>query len=297
MSGQKKDLRIRSMSPSKAKDSSQGKNEIDLYIDMMRDRLSRIPAKIMVMSGKGGVGKTFISVSLAQYLRKMGYRVALYDADETGASVPFFLGERKAEIYADEDTGELIPHLTYDGIQLMSVEPLLTDKSSPLIWMGSLRTKFILQTLALTRWDEPHIMVMDLPPGTGDEAITLASYVPPSRYSLIVTTPGKLAVAIVRKAVVFSSKMDIPIMGLVENMAYYRCPDGTKLEVLGESSADVMAKEYNVEVLARIPLDESIRRAHDEGVPVYEIAKDSDINKELEKLATEVAKRAGLPNL
>ncbi|PNV81501.1 MAG: ATP-binding protein [Fervidicoccus sp.] len=296
MSQSKKDLRLRG-SPSSKTEGATSKNEVDEYIERAKERLSSIPAKLMVMSGKGGVGKTFISVSLAQYLRKMGYRVALYDADETGASVPFFMGERKGEIFMDEETGELIPLLTDDGIQVMSIEPLLTDKSTPLIWQGSLRTKFILQTLAMTKWDDPHIMIIDLPPGTGDETITIAQYVPPLRFSLIVASPGKLANGIVRKAINFSKRLEVPIIGLVENMSYYVCPDGTKLSILGESIADSMAKDFEIEVLARIPLDESIRRAHDEGIPIYDIARGTNIDRELRGLAEKIASRVNLPKI
>lgn len=293
MTQAKKDLRLKKAPEEKEGERKRG-SEVDQYIEMARERLSSIPVKLMVMSGKGGVGKTFISVSLAQYLRLMGYRVALYDADETGASVPFFLGARKGEIYMDEDTGELIPLLTDDGIQVMSVEPLLTDRSTPLIWQGSLRTKFILQTLALTKWDDPHIMIIDLPPGTGDEVITISQYVPPAKYSLIVASPGKLANGIVRKAVNFSNRLEVPIVGLVENMSYYICPDGTKISILGESVADSIAKEYNLEVLARIPLNENIRRAHDEGIPIYEIAKGTEIDIELRRLAEKLVKKLNI---
>ncbi|MEM0021892.1 MAG: P-loop NTPase [Fervidicoccaceae archaeon] len=297
MSQAKKDLRIRGgISAPGSPQKQEGKSEIDEYIEKARERLSQIPAKIMVMSGKGGVGKTFIAVSLAQYLRRIGFRVALYDADETGASVPFFLGERKAEIYMDEETGELIPYLTDEGIQIMSVEPLLTDKSTPLIWQGSLRTKFILQTLALTRWDDPHIMIIDLPPGTGDESITVAQYVPPPRHSIIVTIPGKLSEGIVRKAVNFSRKLDIPILGIVENMSYYVCSNGEKIEILGKSSAEAIARDYGLEILARIPLNEAVRRAHDEGSPIYEIGNGTAVHEELEKLAKKVAVKVGLSN-
>jgi len=296
MEAQKKDLRLRDNLPKK-REEAQKKSDIDEYIEMTREKLSKIPVKLMVMSGKGGVGKTFVSVAVAQYLRAMGYRVALYDADETGASVPFFLGERKGEIYMDEETGELIPLLSYDGIQVMSVEPLLTDKSTPLMWYGALRTKFILQTFAMTRWDDPHIMVIDLPPGNGDEVLTVAQYVPPQRYSLIVSTPGRLVYGIVKKAINFSRRLEVPVLGVVENMSYFTCSDGSKVQILGESAAELLAKEFNVEVLARIPLSEHIRRAHDEGIPVYEAVKGTEIDEELKKLVREIIERTGLPKL
>ncbi len=273
-----------------AKALEEAKRRVDEIMERARRRLAPIKAKIMVMSGKGGVGKTFIATSIALYLSRKGYRVGIYDADETGAADPYVLGERKAIVYRDSETGELLPIVTRHGLKLMSIEPLLPDDTTPLVWMGPLRTRFLLETLSMTRWGELDFLIIDLPPGTGDEAITLAQIVPEPRFAIIVSTPGTLTTAIVRKAIVFCNKMGIPIMGLVENMSYYKCPGGEELEVLGKSNADRLSLEYDIPVLGRIPIDERVRESHDRGEPIYRLAPQSDIDAKLDEIADNILK-------
>lgn len=286
---EKKDLRLRDK-PSVAKGPSlaKSKNEIDMYIEQIKEKLGKIKVKLFTMSAKGGVGKTFLTAALAQYLVKNGVKVALYDADETGSILPFVLGERKAEIYMDTETGEIIPFLSDKGYQILSVEPMLSDKSAPLIWQGALRTKFLLQTLAMAKWDDVDVLLFDLPPGTGDEVITLSQYIPPEKYSIIVTIPGKLSENVVKKSIVFAQKTDIRILGIVENMSYYVCPDGSRIEPLGKSNAETLSEQYGIKLLGKIPLHESIRESHDTGLPIYEIAPGSDIDRELNALAVTI---------
>jgi ATP-binding protein involved in chromosome partitioning len=186
-----------------------------------------------------------------------------------------------------ERTKELIPLETRHGVKFMSIEPFLPEGETPLLWEGALRTRFIVDTLSSTRWGELDIMVYDLPPGTGDEVITIAQVIPPPRFAIIVSSPGKIAEPVVRKAIVFAQKMQLPIMGLVENMSYVKCRNST-IEVFGESSAERLSKEYGIEVLARIPLDPLVRRAHDEGKPVFEIAPGSEVDQVLEELSERV---------
>ncbi len=284
----KRDLRIRKPvagpTPTDARVQEKRKIEIEQLIEAIQDKLGRIKVKILVMSGKGGVGKTFVSTSLALYLRKKGYRVGLYDADETGAAVPYVMGERKAEIYKDQETNQLIPVTTRYGIKLMSIEPLLPSEETPLVWQGPLRSRFLIETLALTDWSNIDILVIDLPPGTGDEAITLAQVIPPRRYSLIVSSPGALATNVVKKAIVFANKMNIPIIGLIENMSYFRCPGGEKLEVLGKTTAEELSFSYDIPVLGKIPLDHRIRESHDKGIPIFELAPNSELDEKLNEI-------------
>lgn len=269
---------------------------VDVLFQRAHDRLSRFKAHIIVLSGKGGVGKTFISTSLALYLARRGLKVGLFDADETGAAVPFVLGERNTEVYVVEKTKELLPLESRYGIKFMSIEPFLPEGETPLLWEGALRTRFIVDTLSNTRWGDLDIMVYDLPPGTGDEVITIAQVIPSPRFAIIVSSPGVIAESVVRKAIVFAQKMQLPIMGLVENMSYVDC-DGVRYEVLGESTAEKLSREYGVEVLARIPMDPVVRRAHDEGKPVYELAPGSEIDYVLSELAEKVYRNLRLLGL
>ncbi len=267
--------------------STRGGPGIEVLFQRAHEKLSRFKAHLIVLSGKGGVGKTFIATSLALYLARKGLKVGLFDADETGAAVPFVLGERNAEVLVVEKTKELLPLESRYGIKFMSIEPFLPEGETPLLWEGALRTRFIVDTLSNTRWGDLDVMVYDLPPGTGDEVITIAQVIPPPRFAIIVSSPGQIAESVVRKAIVFAQKMQLPIMGLVENMSYVNC-NGEKVEVLGESTADKLAREYDIEVLARIPLDPAIRRAHDEGRPIYEVAPGSEIDYTLAELAERV---------
>ncbi|MGB9831589.1 MULTISPECIES: Mrp/NBP35 family ATP-binding protein [Fervidicoccus] len=293
----KNDLRIREMKAgSTTTNPKKAAEEIDQYISMMQKKFEKIKNRIMIFSGKGGVGKTFIAASIAMYLSKMGYKVGVYDADETGSVIPFVLGNSDAEIYMEESSGELIP-ANIKGIQVMSLELMLKEKDSPLIWQGALRTKFILQTLALTRWEDLDFLIFDMPPGTGDEAITISQYVPSPKYAIIVSSPGKLSEGVVRKAVVFLKKMEIPILGIVENMSHYTCDDGSKIEVFGKSYIEEIARDHGIEALGKIPLDERIRESQDKGVPIYELASGSEVDRSLELLAKKIIEKLSSKDL
>lgn len=284
---EKKRLRITTLPGKKQVKTIQPPPLEDIFSEVGR-RLSKIKNHIIVLSGKGGVGKTFISTSIAFYLARKGYKVGLFDADETGAAIPFVLGERNKDILVVQKTGELLPIEAKYGIRFLSIEPLLPTGETPLLWEGSLRTKFILDTLSLTRWGELDFMIYDMPPGTGDEVITIAQVVPQPRYGIIVSSPGIIAEGAIRRAIVFAKKMNIPLIGFVENMSYYECDDGTMIDVLGESNVKKLQEIYGIEVLERIPIDPIVREANDSGKPVFEINEESLIHKKLESLANKV---------
>ncbi len=280
-------------------DKERGKQDIEKMREEARRRIEEITRKVeenlrnvkvrlIVLSGKGGVGKTFVSTSLAFYLGKKGYKVGLLDADETGAAAPFVLGERKKPVYVRVDTGKMMPIEARYNIKFISVEPLLPSGETPLMWMGPLRTKLLLDFLGSVEWGDLDFLIADMPPGAGDEVITMATALGEPRYAIVVGSPGRIATSVVRSAIVFCRKMNIPILGLIENMSYFRCPDGSILEVFGESTVEELSREYGVPVLGRIPIDPVVREANDKGKPVFELSPGSEVDKMLESIVDKI---------
>ena len=217
---------------------------------------------IGVCSGKGGVGKSLVSGELAVMLHRMGYRVGILDADITGPSVPKMFGiEDKA--YGDGE--KIFPGETAKGIKVMSINLLLENDDAPVIWRGPVIAGAVKQFWEDVAWGELDVMVIDMPPGTGDVPLTVFQSIPLDGV-VVVSTPQDLVGMIVRKAVNMAGMMNIPVIGLVENMSYAICPDcGKKLELFGKSRIAQEAAELSLPVLAQLPFDASAAQLCDEG--------------------------------
>lgn len=234
------------------------------FAKQVEENLKDVRYKIAVISGKGGVGKSFISAALALALARLGYSVGLLDLDVHGPSIPKITGIRGMRLYAVEGKIEPIP-LT-ENLKVLSLELMLDELDKPIVWRGPLKAKAIAELLYLTNWGKLDYLVFDLPPGTGDEPLSVAQLVPEPRGAIIVTTPSSLAGAVVRKAVEFCIQLDLPIIGIVENMSYFKCPVcGTIHKVFGEGAAEEVAEKYNIDIIARIPIHPDLSRALDEG--------------------------------
>ena len=206
---------------------------------------------IGVVSGKGGVGKSLVSGSLAVTLRRMGLSVGLLDADITGPSVPHMFGVREK---AMGDGERIYPALSSTGIRLMSTNLLLEEEDAPVVWRGPVLAGVIKQFWEDVDWGELDAMVIDMPPGTGDVPLTVYQSIPLSGI-VVVTTPQDLVSMIVRKAVNMANLMNIPVLGLIENMSYAVCPDcGRKIEVFGPSRIAGEAARLSIPVLAQLPV-------------------------------------------
>ena len=207
---------------------------------------------IGVVSGKGGVGKSTVSGQLAVMLRRMGYRVGILDADITGPSVPKMFGIHDK---AMGDGEYIYPAETLTGIQVMSINLLLENDDTPVVWRGPVIAGAVKQFWEEVAWGELDAMIIDMPPGTGDVPLTVFQSLPVDGV-VVVTTPQDLVSMIVRKAVNMAGMMNIPVLGLVENMSYAVCPDcGKKIEIFGASRIAQEAAELSLPVLAQLPID------------------------------------------
>ncbi len=223
---------------------------------------SQINKVIAVMSGKGGVGKSLVTSSLAAKLKKKGYKVGILDADITGPSIPKMFGLNET---ANGDGNGLYPVETSSGIKVMSVNLLLEDEEEPVIWRGPVISSVVKQFWSDVYWGELDYLLIDMPPGTGDVPLTVFQSIPVDG-AIIVTSPQDLVRLIVKKAYNMVVKMDIPVMGIVENYSYIECPDcGKKIAVFGKSKIDEIASEIGVEVLGKLPIVPAIAKLADEG--------------------------------
>lgn len=224
--------------------------------------LSRVKKVVAVASGKGGVGKSLVTSLLAVRALARGYRVAVLDADITGPSVPKAFGATERARGTD---GEIYPVLGRHGVQIMSMNCLLERNDDPVVWRGSLIAGAAVQFWTDVVWDDVDIMFIDMPPGTGDVPLSVFQSIPLGGI-VMVTTPQDLVEMIVTKAVNMARMMNVPILGLAENMSYFTCPDcGKKHEIFGASKAEELCKKFSIPAFARLPVDPALARLADEG--------------------------------
>lgn len=225
--------------------------------------LSSVKHIVGVVSGKGGVGKSIVTSMLAVLLRRQGYRVGILDADVTGPSIPKAFGMKNVEVYGD-DNG-MIPPSTTTGIDLMSVNLLLQDETRPVVWRGVIISNTVQQFWKDTIWNAD-VLLVDCPPGTGDVPLTVFQSLPLDGI-LIVSSPQELVSMIVSKAANMAQMMNIPVLGLVENLSYVKCPDcGKEIRVFGESHIEEIAKQFGYDLLGRIPMDPKLSALVDRGM-------------------------------
>ncbi len=224
--------------------------------------MSDIKKVIAVVSGKGGVGKSMTCALLASVCQNKGNVTAIMDADITGPSIPRMLGVNKRAMGSENG---ILPVVTDGGIQLISMNVLLENESEPVVWRGSLISGTVLQFWTDIIWTGVDYMFVDMPPGTGDVPLTVFQSLPLDGI-IIVTTPQDLVGMIVQKAVNMANMMNVPILGIIENMSYVKCPDcGRKIPVFGESRVDATAMEYSIPAVAKIPVDAALTEAADKG--------------------------------
>lgn len=223
---------------------------------------SNVKKVIAVMSGKGGVGKSMTCALLAAAAQNSGKVTAVMDADITGPSIPRMFGVTERAMGSDNG---ILPVVTEGGVQVMSMNVLLENEAEPVVWRGSLISGTVLQFWTDVIWSGVDIMFIDMPPGTGDVPLTVFQSIPVDGI-VVVTTPQDLVGMIVQKAVNMAQMMNIPILGIVENMSYIKCPDcGRKISVFGESNVDAIAMEYGIPNVAKLPIDQSLTKAADNG--------------------------------
>ena len=236
-----------------------------------QNKFSNIKHVIGVVSGKGGVGKSFVTSSLAVNMAKKGYKVGILDADITGPSIPKMFGAHD-QILGDEN-GLMHPYETKEGIKLISVNLLMDNEEDPVIWRGPVIAGVVKQFWNETAWGDIDYLFVDMPPGTGDVPLTVFQSLPVAGI-VVVTSPQELVSMIVEKAVNMANMMDIPVLGIVENMSYFECPDcGKKHEIFGKSHIDEIAAQHDIKAVAKLPINPEAASKVDGG-----FAEDLDVS-------------------
>ena len=232
----------------------------------INENLDKIKHKILVLSGKGGVGKSTIAANLALALSKKGYQVGILDSDIHGPSIPKILGIENKRPMATEDG--INPVVVSKNLKAMSIGFLLQESDDPIIWRGPLKMGAIKQFIGEFNWGKLDFLIIDLPPGTGDEPLSIAQLIPNNDGAIIVTTPQDVALLSVKKSINFVKKMGLPIIGIIENMSGFVCPHCHKsVDIFKSGGGLKISKEYQVPYLGKIPLDPNIVTSGDTGNP------------------------------
>jgi ATP-binding protein involved in chromosome partitioning len=252
-------------------DGCSKKNTRDPQDIAISNFLSQVKHKLIVMSGKGGVGKSTVAVDLALILSERGYRVGIMDVDLHGPSVAGMLGYEDAHLRAEGD--KLLPFKYSDNLYFLSAQGLLANEDDPLVWRGPLKIGAIRQFMSDTEWPALDYLIVDCPPGTGDEPLTVIQTIRDAK-AIIVTTPQRVSLADVRKSVNFCRMGNVPICGVVENMSGFICPHcGKEVDIFKVGGGEALAKEKNLPFLGRIPIDPMVVAAEDDGKPLDNLSK------------------------
>jgi len=259
---------------------------------VVKENLAHVKHKLVVMSGKGGVGKSTVAVNLAFNLAKRGLKVGLLDADMHGPSVPKMLGVPNQQLSVSEK-GKIVPMSVPPGIKVISIAFLLMNRDAPVIWRGPVKMGAIKQFLEEVEWGELDYLVIDLPPGTGDEPLSIAQLLPKPDGAVIVTTPQDVALLSVRKSINFAKAVGLRVIGLVENMSGLECPHcGKRIDVFGNGMAEQAAKDLSVPFLGKLPLSLDVSKSGDDGKP-FVLAEDNGVSKEFEEISNKIISAVG----
>jgi ATP-binding protein involved in chromosome partitioning len=240
--------------------------------EMIKTRMKKIKHKIAVISGKGGVGKSIVTANIALAFAKKGYNIGILDADFHGPSIPKILGIRGNMLKAS--SSGILPVTGPLNIKIVSIDFLLPKDETPVIWRGPLKINAIRQFLSEVAWGDLDILFIDLPPGTGDEPLSLIKFIPEMDGVIVVTIPSEISQLVVKKSIKFAKELNIPIIGIVENMSGFTCPNcGFQINLFNAGGGRKIAEELNVPFLGEIPLDVELSKSADEGQPL--IIKDS----------------------
>ncbi len=263
---------------------------IEKQKELILRRFKKIKYKILIGSGKGGVGKSFIAANLAVALTMFGKKVGILDADFHGPDIPKILGLRGTPLLASPQG--IIPVTSRDGIKVVSLDFMLPDDETPIIWRGPLKISAIRQLLGEVNWGELDYFIVDLPPGTGDEPLSVAQEMPNPSGIILVTLPSEVSLLDVKRAAGFAKKLNLPILGIVENMSYYKCPKCGHVDyVFGKGGGEFLAKHLNVDLLGKIPLSSKIAEANDKGIPFVKAYANEEGAKEILKIAEKIVKK------
>jgi Mrp family chromosome partitioning ATPase len=257
---------------------------------MIKDNLARIKHKIFVLSGKGGVGKSSVSANLAAVLAKKGYRTGLMDVDVHGPSIAQMLG-MKDLLDITPDQQRLVPKQVHENLKAVSVQALMQDKDQAIIWRGPAKTGMIQQFVGMVDWGELDFLVIDAPPGTGDEPLTVVQTIPEA-LGVIVTTPQEVALADIRKSISFCKTVKLKTLGIVENMSGFKCPHcGESIDLFKHGGGERTAKQQGLTFLGAIPFDTGVVMSGDAGVPLMFQDKETPFTKAFSTVVENIVKQ------
>jgi Mrp family chromosome partitioning ATPase/predicted Fe-Mo cluster-binding NifX family protein len=257
----------------------------------IKARLKHIRNKLLVMSGKGGVGKSSVAAYLAVSLARKGFKVGLMDVDLHGPSIPRLLGLR-GSLQPSPSPGKVIPMRSMPNLQVMSIESMLGEnKDLATIWRGPIKIGVIRQFISDIDWAELDYLIIDSPPGTGDEPLTVAQTIPDAK-AIVVTTPQEISLADVRKSIHFCRQVRMPILGIVENMSGLQCPHcGKEVELFGSRGGELLAEKENIPLLGKLPLDPEVVRYGDSGRATGLVGDELPFARAFEGVVEEVVRR------
>jgi Mrp family chromosome partitioning ATPase len=254
-----------------------------------QEALGKIKHVIVVLSGKGGVGKSTVSVNLAMSLAMCNYKVGIMDVDIHGPNIPKMLGVEREQILAENK--RLIPVTAPNNLKVMSMAFLLPEDDVPVAWRGPVKMSAIRQFIEEVEWGSLDYIIVDMPPGTGDEALSIVQLIPKADGFIIVTTPQDVALLDSRKSLVFAAQAGMPILGIVENMSGFVCPHcGESVDIFGSGGGERTAKEMEVPFLGRIPLEPDVAKSGDSGTPVVVSFPQSETAKAFGKMTDKIVK-------
>lgn len=258
----------------------------------IKTSLGKIKHKILVMSGKGGVGKSTVSTNLALGLANRGYKVGLMDVDLHGPDICRMLNLSEKLHDVKIDRSELLPPMQYgENLKVVSLEYMMEDRDDPIIWRGPLKLQAIRQFIADMNWGDLDYLIIDAPPGTGDEPLTVAQTIKDAQ-AIVVTTPQEVALADVRKSLNFCKHVKMKVIGMVENMSGFICPHCNKgVEIFKTGGGEKTANEFGINFLGKVPLDPRVVIGGDDGAPYLSSASDSPAVKAFADIITNVEKQ------
>ncbi|MHC1625264.1 MAG: Mrp/NBP35 family ATP-binding protein [Methermicoccaceae archaeon] len=245
---------------------SKGVKQTDDMEKAIAEKLSSVRYRIAIMSGKGGVGKSTTTANLAVILTRRGYKVGVFDYDFHGPAIPRMLGV-SGELLSDED--KVIPPEGAMGIKVFSIGLLLSDERSPVIWRGPMKYNVLRQFLSKLEWGNLDFLLFDLPPGTGDEALNVAQSIPQLDGVVAITIPSEVSMNAVERSIEFSKRLNLRLLGLIENMSYLVCPKcSEKIPLFGEGGGDKIVEDEGVRLFGKVPMDPKLAQSMDAGNPL-----------------------------
>ncbi|MFQ6136009.1 MAG: P-loop NTPase [Candidatus Hydrothermarchaeales archaeon] len=251
------------------------------------ESMEKIKHKIVIMSGKGGVGKTTVAANLAVTLSLDGVKVGLLDMDLTGPNIPKMLGIEDRRLYGDKEG--ILPTEVSPNLKVVSTAFFLEDRDAAIVWRGPMKMGVIKQLLEEVYWNELDYLIIDLPPGTSDEPLSVAQNIPETDGVVIVTTPQDVALLDIRKAINFARAIEMPIMGIIENMSGFKCPHcNEEIDIFKVGGGEAAAKELGIQFLGRIPIDADIVKDGDAGHPFVLVHPDSKSAKAFREIVKNI---------